>query len=374
MASVAPATKQQQPSLFSRYKRFAQAVRFLRIAGVVGSVYALGYQQGIINCVRTPRLMEDELLQTILADVGCRSKEQVKIFTSDDAPNALVALTTPSGKMQAQTVRIGNDIIRVASLYVRQELVKAIKAVQEKLPEDLSPEIAQKICHENERVKIWEAALYRIEGENLHIPWKYVIVDSPLPNAFVSEILPQRFFITSSMFHHFVTNEDELAVILGHEISHLILGHVSQRNAMETTLRTIEVLLLSVDPTEGLLSLGVMASLAWLRGLLMASFSREHESEADKLGLTLAAMACYDTKKGAKVMKRMHDHQVGLAGEPSKNSHLLHLLDTHPPSMDRYENMLKDSETENADKYGHTHCASVQRRMIQAVWGSASSA
>ena len=368
MTPVTPATK--KPSLFSRYKRLAQAVRFARIAGVVVSVYALGYQQGIINCVRTPRLMEDELLQTILADVGVKNKEQVHIFTSEDKPNAVFAMATPSGRIQAQTVRIGNDIIRVASLHVRQELVKAIKAVQEKLPADLSPEVSRKICHEDDQVKIWEAALYRIEGENLHLPWKYVIVDSPLPNAFVSEILPQRFFITTSMFNHFVTNEDELAVILGHEISHLILGHVSQRNSMETTLRTIEVLLLSVDPTEGLLSLGVIAGLAWLRGILMASFSREHESEADELGLTLAAMACYDTKKGAHVMKKMHDHQVGLAGEPSKNSHLLHLLDTHPPSMDRYEKILKQSETENAGKYSHDHCASVQRRMMQAVWGS----
>ena len=105
----------------------------------------------------------------------------------------------------------------------------------------------------------------------------------------------------------------------------------------------------------------------------MASFSRENESEADELGLKLAAMACYDTKKGAEVMKKMHDHQVGLAGEPSRNSHLLQLLDTHPPSMDRYVKILKQSETENADKYGHSHCASVQRRMLQAVWGGGSS-
>jgi len=100
----------------------------------------------------------------------------------------------------------------------------------------------------------------------------------------------------------------------------------------------------------------------------MASFSREHEVEADDLGLKLAAMACYDTKKGAHVMKKMHDHQISMAGEPSSNTHLLQLLDTHPPSMDRYNKVLKLSETENADKYGHSHCASVHRRMIQAVW------
>lgn len=366
--TVAPAVEKTSFfARFSRYKRLAQVLRAARIAGVVVSVYALGYQQGVINCTRSPRLMEDELLQTILADVGCRSKEQVHIFTSEDKPP--VFNTTTAGRLQAQTIRIGNDIIRVASLYVRQELVHALKAVGEKLPDDISKEEATRMCREDEHVKHWEAALYRVEGEDLRLPWKYVIVDSPIPNAFVSEILPQRFFITTSMFQHFISNHDELAVILGHEMSHLILGHVSQRNSMEVTLRTVEVLLLSIDPTEGLISLGVIAGIAWVRSILMASFSREHESEADDLGLRLAAMACYDTHRGAEVMKKMHDHQVGLAGEPTSNSHLLHLLDTHPPSMDRYHKILKQSETENADKYGRSHCASVQRRMMHAVWG-----
>ena len=211
----------EKTSFFSRYKHLARVVRFARIAGVVASVYALGYQQGVINCTRSPRLMEDELLQTILADVGVRSKEQVHIFSAQDTPAFYD--TTPKGKLQAQTIRIGNDIIRCASLYVRQELVQAIKAVSEQLPPDISPAQAQKLLQEDEYVKYWELALYRVEGENLHLPWKYVLVDSPLPNAFVSEILPQRFFITTSMFQHFIANQDELAVILGHEISHLIL-------------------------------------------------------------------------------------------------------------------------------------------------------
>lgn len=138
---------------------------------------------------------------------------------------------------------------------------------------------------------------------------------------------------------------------------------------METMLRTIEVLLLALDPTEGILSLGVIGGLASLRAVLIASFSRENENEADELGLRLTAMACYNTKRGAYVMKKMHDHQVAMAGEPRSNTHLLSLLDTHPPSLDRYERILAMSKTENPDKYSHSSCASVQRRMLQAVWG-----
>jgi len=107
--------------------------------------------------------MEDELLQTILADVGCRSKEQVHIFTSEDKTLLAIMSQNPKDRLQAQTIRVGNDIIRVASLHVRQELVKALQAVTEKLPPDLSPEMVKKICQKDESVKFWEAALYRVE-------------------------------------------------------------------------------------------------------------------------------------------------------------------------------------------------------------------
>ncbi|CAB9526628.1 Metalloendopeptidase OMA1, mitochondrial [Seminavis robusta] len=360
-------TQQQEGRWRSSLRRFAFFVKMLRIPALGLSVYALGRQQGIIECSRNPRLIEDELLQTILMDVGVKDRSQVQIYSSEDS---VTLAATSVGILQSKTIRIGNDIVRCASLFVRKKLAKAIQDVKDKQPSDVSQEDFIKACHKDENFAYWTQALYRVEGEDPNIPWKYILIDSPLANAFVTEILPQRFFVTTKMFDDYIENEDELAVVLGHEMSHLILGHVSQRNNLETALRTVEVLLLSIDPTEGLMSLGVIAGLAWMRGVLMASFSREHETEADELGTQLAAMACYDTKRGSLVMKKMHDHQVKMSGQPKSNSdsHLLHLLDSHPPSIDRYEKILKQSETENPQKY-NSQCATIQERMIQAVWG-----
>lgn len=53
-----------------RFRRLAKIVKYIRIPALMVSVYALGRQQGIIECSRNPRLVEDELLQSILADVG----------------------------------------------------------------------------------------------------------------------------------------------------------------------------------------------------------------------------------------------------------------------------------------------------------------
>ena len=76
------------------------------------------------------------------------------------------------------------------------------------------------------------------------------------PNAFVSEMLPQKIFVTTGLFDKFVNNDDELALILGHEVSHLIKGHLSTSSYMESWIRGAEILVLMLDPTEGLLSLG----------------------------------------------------------------------------------------------------------------------
>ena len=162
-------------------------------------------------------------------------------------------------------------------------------------------ELLYQVLEQNDEVNLWTKARRHMEG-----PWRFVLIPSPMPNAFVSEILPHRIFVTTSMFEKFVSSQDELALVLGHEISHLILGHSSERNSLETSIRTIEILLLSLDPTEGLLSIAFMSFLASIRNAVGAVHSRENERSADKLGMKLTAMACYDTEKGSEVFNKMH--------------------------------------------------------------------
>ena len=101
------------------------------------------------------------------------------------------------------------------------------------------------------------------------------------------------------MFETFIGSQDELALVLGHEISHL--GYSSERNSLETSFRTIEILLLSLDPTEGLLSLACMTFLASVRNAIGTVHSRDHERCADELGMKLTAMDCYDTRAASQV-------------------------------------------------------------------------
>ena len=95
------------------------------------------------------------------------------------------------------------------------------------------------------------------------------------------------------------------------------------------------------------------------RQALVAAFSRAHETEADELGLKLAAMSCYDTKRGVEVFRKMEE-VAACDGHGSKQN----FMSSHPPSAERYENLRALIETENYSEY--SYCNTLQKRIARA--------
>lgn len=259
---------------------------------------------------------------------------------------------------------VGREIIRAARRYVREQLNEATRIARAELKldeESLSnTEIIRKL-NEDDDVKQWTQALERIEGFSVDgiQNWQYIVIDTPVPNAFVSEMLPQRFFVTTGLFQEFVNNHDELAMILGHEISHLVMGHNSQSNLVEYLFRGLEITLLMLDPTEGMFSLMVASFLGSSRQAIVAAHSRSSETEADELGCQLAAMACFDTKKGAEAFLKMHQYDENQGGYKDD------LMSSHPAPEGRYEFVKKLSDDENLLKY--SYCNTLGRRLRRAL-------
>jgi Zn-dependent protease with chaperone function len=330
----------------------------------VVSVYSLGYQQGVIDCTKTPKALQEQILRSILLSTGTTNIEKnVQIVTEHD-------IRFFSTQRHHQVAAVGQKIIEAARAHVQEELAAAMAAVKQKLPEDIDENSAMIQYDKDPTVQYWHQARLRIMGEEVEShPWQYIFIQSPAPNAFVTEILPRRFFITSAMLD-VATTADELGMVLGHEVSHLILGHVSQTNQVETLLKTLEILLLSLDPTSGLLSLGVIGALAAAHKVLAAAHSRENEREADDLGVQLAARACFDTVKGTHVMRKMHDHNISAAATPPADSGIIRMMDTHPPTMERFEYLQRRSQTENPSKYADQNCTTVSSRIYGALWSS----
>lgn len=353
------------------WKRIALFVKVTRIPILITAVYTLGYQNGVVETVRNPFKIQQGTFEEICASLGVTNGSQVSILGEKAADLRLSRIgwmrgyeEMPQDKRAEKVAEIGREIIRAARMYVRDQLNEAMRMARQELQVDeenlTKAEFIRKL-NENEDVMQWTHALERIEGFSVDgvRNWQYIVIDTPVPNAFVSEMLPQRFFVTTGLFQEFVSNDDELAMILGHEISHLIKGHNSQRNLVEFLFRGLEITLLMLDPTEGMLSLMVASFLGSSREALVAAHSRSNETEADELGCRLAAMACFNTSRGAKVFQRMAQYDESNGG--SRND----LMASHPASAGRYEFVKQLAMEEKYEKY--SHCQTLAKRVRRAL-------
>lgn len=317
------------------WRRLVTTVKYVRIPFLVLSVFGLGYNQGILDYARDPESKERYLLATALAGVAATSQNIIQDRCDE---------------RYKQVQRVGNRMTRTAKAYIDTELAKSIPSGQlqgnsgtsnhgnydssSTTSDAVHMERYQPPQQQLQDLEFWNAAKRHMAGG----PWKFLLVESSIPNAFVSEMIPRHIFVTTSMMERFITNDDEMALIMGHELSHLILGHVSRANQLEAFLRAFEVLLLTIDPTDG-----AMASLVFLfvvascRSLLGAGFSQNNEREADELGIKLAAMGCYDTLLASKVFHRIHQLDTESAAGKIKEAYpFLHWFDSHPCTYLRY--------------------------------------
>eukprot|EP00934_Nitzschia_sp_Nitz4_P005590 Nitzschia sp. Nitz4//scaffold31_size150131//76788//78119//NITZ4_002834-RA/size150131-processed-gene-0.112-mRNA-1//1//CDS//3329547677//5580//frame0 len=354
------------------WKRIALAFKITRIPLLLTAIYTLGYQNGVVETVRNPLKIQQGTFEEILASFGVKDGNRVSIIAEKVKDPKLSRIGWIRGGVEKQEERdaraqkvaeVGRIVINSARRFVRSELEKATEKATEKLKSreaKLSKLEYVRELNADPEVEHWQHALERIEGFTVDGDknWQYILIDTHIPNAFVSEMLPQRFFVTTGLFKEFVSNDDELAMILGHEISHLIMGHNSTGNIVEFLFRGLEITLLMLDPTEGMLSLAVASFLGSSREAIVAAHSRSNEGEADELGCKLAAMGCFNTKRGAKVFKKMHDFEEANGG--SKND----LMSSHPASSGRYEFVRNLAKDENDDKY--SECDTFRKRLRRA--------
>lgn len=132
---------------------------------------------------------------------------------------------------------------------------------------------------------------------------------------------------TSGMVH-FVEDDDELAVIMGHEVAHLVSKHLPKNMSMAALCGVLGGLTGPFAPVT--------------TQALYAPYSRLNEREADYLGLLYADIAGYDIEKGIELWKRF-------ALEIPKSRSKSFLL-THPASPERILRVKKVMEMIKSDK------------------------
>lgn len=160
--------------------------------------------------------------------------------------------------------------------------------------------------------------------------WEFNLIDDPktvnawcMPGgkvAFYTAILP------------ICKDETGVAIVMGHEVAHAIANHgrerMSQQMAAQLGFDVLSVAL-GQNPTgsEQVLMQAVGAGTS----LGMLKFSREHESEADHLGIIFMAMAGYDPKQAPLFWERMSTMSGG--GQPPE------FISTHPSHETRISDL-----------------------------------
>jgi predicted Zn-dependent protease len=140
----------------------------------------------------------------------------------------------------------------------------------------------------------------RLEGYK----WEFNLVEDKTPNAWC---MPGGKVVVYTGLLPYTQDENGLAVVMSHEIAHAVARHGNERMSQELLaqfggIALSELLKDKPEQTQGIFNTayGVGAQVG-----VMLPFSREHELEADKLGLIFMAMAGYNPETAVAFWERM---------------------------------------------------------------------
>jgi predicted Zn-dependent protease len=214
---------------------------------------------------------------------------------------------------------------------------QAIEASAEAYAQVLAPIQKQGKLNDNAAMKarvdkitarlVAQAIKYRPETESWN--WQVAVIDDPKTlNAWC--MAGGMMAIYSGIITQLNLTDDEIAQVMGHEISHALAKHTAER--MSTAMASqaalqIGAALLGIDSASNPMALQAAAA-ATTVGVQLPN-SRKQESEADRIGIELAAKAGYDPHAAPRLWEKMLQ-ATGNRGQSD-------FLSTHPQSEKRQE-------------------------------------
>ncbi len=161
--------------------------------------------------------------------------------------------------------------------------------------------------------------------------WSVHVIDDPqMVNAWC--MAGGKMAIYTGLLEKVQPNDDELAQVMGHEISHALANHTAERMSMAlaTQVGMMGVAAATKDSDYAQLALSG-SSLAAVLAIQLPN-SRTAEREADRMGIELAARAGYNPYAAATLWEKMA--KVGGANPPQ-------FLSTHPSPANRQHTLQK---------------------------------
>jgi predicted Zn-dependent protease len=177
-------------------------------------------------------------------------------------------------------------------------------------------------------------ASYGRESEIAGYQWEFNLIDSKEVNAFC---MPGGKVAFYTGILPVCKDESGVAAVMGHEVAHALARHAAERVSQQT-VANLGGALLGIGLSMGGVSSGtsdlVMGAFALgsQYGVLLP-YSRAHEAEADRIGMSLMAMAGYDPHAAVDLWRRM--------AQSSGRSSTPFFMSTHPTDSQRITNLEK---------------------------------
>ena len=160
--------------------------------------------------------------------------------------------------------------------------------------------------------------------------WEVNLIASQSVNAFCMPGGKIAFF--TGIIDALQLTDDEIAVIMGHEIGHALLEHGRARMS-EQVLKNVGISVAAAVLNLGQISTELLAQAANLAVSL--PYARKQESDADLVGLELAARAGHDPRAAVAVWQKMARLAQAGAGRAGGRGQPPQFLSTHPSHESR---------------------------------------
>jgi metalloendopeptidase OMA1, mitochondrial len=209
----------------------------------------------------------------------------------------------------------GEKVLIDGSLSIEDEKALGLQAYEDILskerPVDPNSQIARQVRDIARKliakVPEVEAALAAENGRQPQGVWKTFewdvqVIQSDQANAFC---LPGGKMAVYTGLIPVAQNADAVAVVMGHEIAHALLRHGAQRMSQQklSQLGQVAGAMSGMDPQTQQMMQAAMGY------GFMLPYARKHETQADEVGLMLAAAACFNPQESVPLWERMG--QVG---------------------------------------------------------------
>lgn len=221
----------------------------------------------------------------------------------------------------------GEKVLIDGSISIDQEKAMGLQAYEDILskerPVDPNSQIAQQVREIAKRliakVPEVEAQMAADSGNTPNkvwetFDWDVNVIQSDQANAFC---LPGGKMAVYTGLIPVAQNADAVAVVMGHEIAHALLRHGAQRMSQQKLgqLGQMAGAMSGMDPQSQQMMQAAMGY------GFMLPYARKHETQADAVGLMLAAAACFNPEESVPLWERMSAASGGRAPAEFSSTH-----------------------------------------------------